>query len=111
MSSGLARKHGGMNSFGGTPVIHSLLIAAQPTPAAESVSGWPGTALVITGISLIIALIASRTIERPKTGPKMPLPFPSLFNNMSAGAFLGSVSLGHIVGVLTILALKSTGNW
>lgn len=89
----------------------SLFLMAQTNPAAALGDNWVGTALIITGWSLVIAIIAGRSIERPHTGPKMPLPFPSLFNNISAAGFLGSVSLGHIVGVLTILALKNAGVW
>ncbi len=45
-------------------------------------------------------LIASRTVDRPHDGPKMPLPLSSvLFNDISVPAFLGAMSFGHVVGV------------
>jgi photosystem I subunit 10 len=37
----------------------------------------------------------------------MPLPFPSLFNNVSVPAFLACMSAGHLLGVLTILTLTT----
>ncbi|MEG5057391.1 hypothetical protein QUB60_17950 [Microcoleus sp. A2-C5] len=47
----------------------------------------------------------SRRIWHPHIGPKMPLPFPALFNNVSVPAFLACMSAGHLLGTLTILSL------
>jgi photosystem I subunit 10 len=35
----------------------------------------------------------------------MPLPFPSLFNNVSVPAFLACMSAGHLLGAFAILTL------
>lgn len=83
--------------------LHSLVLAAtQATPT--ELDFWQGSPIMI-GACLLVLFIAGRTIQRPHDGPKMPLPFPSLFNNPSVGTFLASMSFGHILGVLGILGL------
>jgi len=39
----------------------------------------------------------------------MPLPFPEVFNNPSVGAFLASMSAGHIFGIGAVLSLNILG--
>lgn len=85
-----------------------LLAAVQPTVPDTLRWSWTGTAIIIIA-SVLILFIAGRTIRYPQVGPKMPLPFPSLFNNPSVGTVLGSVSLGHIVGIGIILGLNNIG--
>uniref|UniRef100_B8HWV8 Photosystem I reaction center subunit PsaK n=1 Tax=Cyanothece sp. (strain PCC 7425 / ATCC 29141) TaxID=395961 RepID=B8HWV8_CYAP4 len=67
---------------------------------------WQGTPIMI--ISCLIALfIASRVIQEPHVGPKMPLgPLAPLFNNISLAGFLAAMSFGHILGVGAILGLS-----
>ncbi|MFN6558264.1 MAG: hypothetical protein RMY28_000455 [Nostoc sp. ChiSLP01] len=43
---------------------------------------------MMVGRCLLCILIIPRTIRYPRVGPKMPLPFPSLFNNSSVPTFL-----------------------
>ena len=86
-------------------MLHSILLAAaanQNTPT--DLVGWQEAA-IMTGVCLLVLFITSRTIQRPHDGPKMPLPFPSLFNNISVGGFLGAMSFGHLLGALTIFGL------
>lgn len=84
-------------------MLNALLIAAAQGNPTES---WNGTQiLIITATCLLVLFITSRTIERPHDGPKMPLPFPSLFNNVSVGGFLGAMSFGHVLGVLAYMGL------
>ncbi|PPS40354.1 photosystem I reaction center subunit PsaK [Chroococcidiopsis sp. TS-821] len=86
-----------------------ILLAAVQSTVPDTVRwSWTGSAIII-GASLVILFIASRTIRFPQVGPKMPLPFPALFNNPSVGTVLGSVSLGHIVGIGIILGLNNLG--
>ncbi len=85
-----------------------LLAAVQPTVPDTVRWSWTGTAIIV-GISLFVLLIAGRTIRYPQAGPKMPLPFPSLFNNPSVGTFLASMSFGHILGIATVLGLTNIG--
>ncbi|MUL37577.1 photosystem I reaction center subunit PsaK [Gloeocapsopsis dulcis] len=87
----------------------SILLAAVQSTVPDTVKwSWTGSAIII-GTSLLILFIASRTIRFPQVGPKMPLPFPSLFNNPSVGTVLGSVALGHIVGIGIVLGLNNLG--
>ena len=85
-----------------------LLAAVQPTVPDTVRWSWTGTGIIV-GISLVILFIAGRTIRYPQAGPKMPLPFPSLFNNPSVGTFLASMSFGHIIGIATVLGLTNIG--
>jgi photosystem I subunit X len=60
--------------------------------------------LVLSGVCLLVLLIASRTINYPNVGPKMPLgPLGPLFNNISVAGFIASMSFGHIVAAFLII--------
>jgi len=89
-------------------VIDSILLAVQPTVPDTAAWNWQGSYIII-GSSLLVLLIASRTIQYPQAGPKMPLPFASLFNNPSVGTFLASMSFGHLIGVASVLGLTNLG--
>jgi photosystem I subunit X len=89
--------------------ISSILWAVQPTvPNSSTEWNWSGTPIII-GASLLCLLIIPRTIEEPHVGSKMPLPFPSLFNNPSVGTFLASMSAGHLIGIGAVLGLTNLG--
>ena len=82
----------------------SLLGLAQ-TAISNPIEVWNWSrSWVLMGACLSVLFIASRTIQYPQVGPKMPLgPFGALFNNISVAAFLGSMSLGHILGAFLII--------
>jgi photosystem I subunit X len=90
-------------------MINSMLLAAmQSTYTATNANGT--TEFIIMGVCNVLALfILSRVIWYPRVGPKMPLPFSSLFNNLSVPAFLAAMSAGHILGAITILTLSTAG--
>lgn len=89
--------------------ISSILWAVQSTvPNTGTDWNWSGTPIII-GASLLALLIIPRTIEEPHVGTKMPLPFPSLFNNPSVGTFLAAMATGHIVGIGAVLGLTNLG--
>jgi photosystem I subunit X len=87
-------------------MFHVALLAAFPQDAPTSpLFNWQGTPIII-GSCLLVLIIASRRIKFPHQGAKMPLPFSKLlFNDISVAGFLGSMSLGHILGVLLTLLL------
>jgi photosystem I subunit X len=82
----------------------SLFSLAQAS-IGNSIDAWNWSrSLVISGACLFVLLIASRTIQHPYVGPKMPLgPFGPLFNHISLAGFLASMSLGHILGTFLII--------
>lgn len=87
-----------------------ILLAAQMQPTVPDTVkwSWVGSAIII-GASLLCLLIIPRTIRFPHSGTKMPLPFPSVFNNPSIGAFLASMSAGHLIGIPAVLGLNNLG--
>lgn len=89
-----------------------LVLLAQAAPqitVPDTIKwSWVGSAIII-GLSLLFLLIIPRTIRFPHTGAKMPIPFPSVFNNPSVGAFLASMSAGHLIGIPTVLGLNNLG--
>ena len=92
-------------------MINLMLLAAATAQATvpDTVRwSWTGTAIIV-GLSLLFLLIIPRTIRFPHTGAKMPLPFPSVFNNPSVGAFLASMSAGHLIGIPAVLNLTMLG--
>jgi photosystem I subunit X len=95
-----------------TPVttpIKSILLMLQPTvPNTGTGWDWSGTPVII-GACLLCLLIIPRNIKEPHVGSKMPLPFPSLFNNPSIGTFLAVMSAGHLIGIGAVLGLTNLG--
>jgi photosystem I subunit 10 len=90
-------------------MMSSILLAVQSTvPNTGTTWNWTGTPIII-GCCLVVLLIAGRTIRYPHVGQKMPLPFPSLFNNPSVGTFLAAMSFGHLIGVAAVLGLTNLG--
>lgn len=82
--------------------------AVQPTVPDTVAWNWQGTPIII-GSCLLVLLLAGRTIRYPQVGPKMPLPFPGVFNNPSVATFLGSMALGHVIGIAAVLGLINVG--
>lgn len=90
-------------------MISSILLAVQATvPNTGTEWNWSGSAIII-GACLLCLLILPRLIWYPHVGMKMPLPFPSVFNNPSVGAFLASMAAGHLIGVGAVLGLTNIG--
>lgn len=87
----------------------SLLGLAQ-TAASNPIETWSWSrSLVLSGVCLLVLFIASRTIQYPHVGPKMPLgPFGALFNGISLAGFIGSMSLGHIISAFLIINFFSS---
>ena len=75
--------------------------------APASVSWSPKVGLVMIAANVIAIGIGKATIKYPNEGAQ--LPNPAMFGGMSHGAMLGTLSLGHILGVGAILGLASRG--
>ncbi len=90
-------------------MMQPLLLAAQQVATNDnSISLWSrtGTPIIITITCLIVLFLASRGINKPHEGPKMPLgPLGPIFNNISLAGFIAAMSFGHILGTLVTLAI------
>jgi photosystem I subunit 10 len=75
--------------------------------APASVSWSPKVGLVMIVANVIAIAIGKATIKYPNVGLK--LPSPGLFGGLSHGAMLGTISLGHILGMGAIQGLASCG--
>ncbi|WP_375506518.1 photosystem I reaction center subunit PsaK [uncultured Nostoc sp.] len=90
-------------------MMSSMLLAAQATLPKTDTTWNLTEAAIITGICLLCLSIIPRTIRYPHVGPKMPLCFPSLFNNPSVATFLAAMSTGHLICTGTVLRLSNLG--
>ncbi|MFM2061645.1 MAG: hypothetical protein RLZZ507_1315 [Cyanobacteriota bacterium] len=89
--------------------MSSILLAVQATvPNTGTTWNWSATPVII-GSCLLMLVLAGWSIRYPQVGPKMPLPFPGLFNHPSVATFLAAMSFGHIVGVAAVLGLTNIG--
>ncbi len=75
--------------------------------APATISWSPKVALVMIVCNVIAIAIGKATIKHPNVG--LQLPSPSLFGGFGHGAMLGTLSLGHILGMGAILGLASRG--
>jgi len=75
--------------------------------APASVSWTPKVALVMIVANVIAIAIGKATIQKPNVG--LQLPSASLFGGLSHGAMLGTLSLGHILGLGAIQGLAARG--
>lgn len=90
-------------------MIDSILLQIQQPTVPDTLRwSWVGTAIIV-GACLVCLFIIPRTIRYPHTGAKMPLPFPSVFNNPSIGSFLAAMSAGHLIGIPAVLGLTNLG--
>ena len=75
--------------------------------APATVSWSPKVGLVMIVANVIAIAIGKATIKHPNVGLK--LPSSALFGGLSHGAMLGTISLGHILGIGAIQGLASRG--
>jgi photosystem I subunit X len=87
-------------------MINSNLLAVVESAITDTASGTWQKPLVMFVCNILALVVLSRAIWHPHVGPKMPLPFASLFNNLSVPAFLACMSAGHLLGAFAILSLS-----
>lgn len=87
-------------------MIHPNFLAVVESVITDTASGTWQKPLVMFVCNILALLVLSRRIWYPHVGPKMPLPFPALFNNVSVPAFLACMSAGHLLGAFMILSLS-----
>ena len=87
-------------------MIYSTLIAA--TSSFPLSNGWsPATGIVMILCTVIAIAIGKSTMPNPGIGQALPM--PEMFGGMGWPALLATTSLGHIIGILTIVLLNSYG--
>ena len=80
----------------------------QPLAMAPATITWsPKVALVMILCNVIAIAIGKATIQKPNEG--LQLPSANFFGGLSHGAMLGTMSLGHILGIGAIQGLASRG--
>lgn len=75
--------------------------------APASVSWSPKVALVMVICNVIAIAIGKATIKQQNVG--LQLPSAAMFGGFSHGAMLGTLSLGHIIGIGAIQGLAARG--
>jgi len=83
------------------------MIAPLLAIAPATVSWSPKVALVMIVANVIAIAIGKATIKQPNVG--LQLPSSNLFGGLSHGAMLGTLSLGHILGLGAIQGLAARG--
>jgi photosystem I subunit 10 len=83
------------------------MIAPLLAIAPATVSWSPKVALVMIVANVIAIAIGKATIKQPNVG--LQLPSANLFGGFSHGAMLGTLSLGHILGLGAIQGLAASG--
>lgn len=87
-------------------MIDTTFLAVITSTISDTAGAPWSKFLVMTICNLVALFVLSRAIWHPHVGPKMPLPFPSLFNNISVPAFFAAMSAGHILGAIALLSLS-----
>jgi photosystem I subunit 10 len=87
-------------------MIYSTLLAATGTiPLTSSWSPAIGAVMIICNV--IAIAIGKTTMANPGVGTALPM--PEMFGGMGWPGLLATTSLGHIIGILTIVLLSSYG--
>ena len=87
-------------------MIYSTFIAvASSFPLSD---GWSPTIAIVMILCNVIAIaIGKSTMPNPSVGKSLPM--PEMFGGMGWPALLATTSLGHIIGILTIVLLDTYG--
>lgn len=87
-------------------MIDSTLFAA--TSSFPLSDGWnPAIGIVMILCNVIAIAIGKSTLPNPGVGTALPM--PEMFGGMGWSALLATTSLGHIIGILTIVLLNTYG--
>ena len=87
-------------------MIDSILIAA--TSSFPLSDGWtPAIGIVMILCNVIAIAFGKATMPNPGVGQALPM--PEMFGGMGWVGLLATTSLGHIVGILTIVLLDTYG--
>lgn len=84
-------------------MIHLTVFAAIPLTNSWS----PTVAIVMILCNIIAIAIGKSTMPNPGVGQALPM--PEMFGGMGWPALLATTSLGHIIGIATLVLLSSYG--
>ncbi|GAB4553478.1 MAG: photosystem I reaction center subunit PsaK [Pleurocapsa sp.] len=86
-------------------IYSTFIAAASSVPLSD---GWSPTIAIVMILSNVIAIaIGKSTMPNPGVGKSLPM--PEMFGGMGWPALLATTSLGHIIGILTIVLLDTYG--
>jgi photosystem I subunit 10 len=86
-------------------IYSTLIVATSSFPLSD---GWnPKIAIVMILCNVIAIAIGKSTMPNLSVGRGLPM--SEMFGGMGWPALLATTSLGHIIGVLTIVLLDSYG--
>ncbi len=87
-------------------MLYSTLIAT--TSSFPLSDGWSPTIGIVMILCNVIAIAFGKsTMPNPGVGPALPM--PEMFGGMGWAGLLATTSLGHIIGILTIVLLDTYG--
>ena len=83
----------------------TFIVATSSFPLSD---GWTPTIAIVMILCNVVAIaIGKSTMPNPGVGPALPM--PEMFGGMGWAALLATTSLGHIIGILTIVLLDTYG--
>ncbi len=89
-------------------LINSILLAVQATAPDTSTWSWSGS--LVMNICMLLGLIIARIgIKNKGKGPALPLLEPFLGKGFGVPELLAGLSIGHLLGVGSVLGLTMTG--
>lgn len=89
-------------------MIRSILLAAQPT--VPDTPSWNSSIFLVMGICMVLGIIIAKIgIKNKGKGPSLPLLQPFLGKDFGVPELLAALSIGHILGVGTVLGLTNAG--
>lgn len=87
-------------------MIDSTLIAV--TSSVPLSGQWtPAVGIIMILCNVVAIAIGKSTLPNPGVGTALPM--PEMFGGMGWSALLATTSLGHIIGILTIVLLDTYG--
>lgn len=92
-------------------MIHSVLLALLAVqPTTPDTPSWGGSQFLVMGICMVLGIIiANIGIQNKGRGPSLPLLQPLLGQNFGWPELLAGLSIGHVLGVGSILGLANAG--
>ena len=88
-------------------ITGSLSLLAQASVATPEWS--PKVALIMIACNLFVIAIGRYAIQKPGSGPTLPVSLPGLFEGFGLPELLATTSFGHILGAGMILGLGNAG--